>query len=196
MMRKKKINLQEVDLLKLMSIVLPILLALSGFVYMQYNSWLEPDFSDGQYYTNAWIEYGVKQNTLNVEFVPDGQGSILAAMAEALFRVHCKAELNSKIDGKPILAIFWVRYGADLIAMSQVLVTAKEVDIIEHGSAAERRAMVDKIGSKAETLYNKSQVMIERDGKIQFIAYNNITFNASRVIGMAREKPPDEVIYG
>lgn len=181
--------------LKPLSILLPILVVLSGSGIYLFNWYIEPNFTNGQYYTNAWIEYGLKQNTLNIEYVPDGHGSLMPAMAEALYRVHYKSEINSKIDGKPILIILWVRYNTELLAMFRLLVTGKELEIIQHGSTAERMDVIDNLGDKVEYLYNKSQVMIERDGKVQYVPYNSSLFTANAAIDRARQYHIDDMMY-
>jgi hypothetical protein len=188
---------KEVDLLKLISILLPILLAMSGVIYHYYEQSKEPDFSNSKYYTTAWIEYGVNQNTLNIEFVPDLHGAVFPAIGEALKRVDVKSEGNPKIDDKPILIITYVRDKTKLVEAARVIVTRKEIDIVDHGTFEERQAVISEIRTKAETSFNESHIMVQRpDGRFEFVPVKNDTFDSDKVYGnFITDVAPEGITY-
>ena len=161
----------------MVSILLPVLLALSGAGFYMFNWYIEPDFSDGQFYTSAWLEYGVNQNTLNIEYVADAKGACFPAIGEAMDRLYRKAGVNSKIDGKPVLIILYLRDKTKLVESGRMVVTAKEAGIILRGTPDERRAVVAIVNSKTEVTYNESSVMIEEGGVIKYVQFDNMTMN-------------------
>lgn len=183
---------KEVDILKLMAIILPVLVAMSGFLYMQYNNWLEPDFTDAQYYTAAWMDYGVNQNTLNVEFVPDLKGAVFPAIGEALKRVDAKSERNPKIDDKPILIIMYMRDKTKLVEAGRVLVTHQDIHVMETGTFEEKQQLIKDLRDKAEYTFTQHMVMIERDGRFQYVPVNETNFNAENAYREYLKKQGDQ----
>ena len=171
------------EILKVISILLPVLVALSGAVFYIFGVIQEPNFEGGKYYTTAWIEYGVNQNTLNIEYVPDLHGAVFPAMREALIRVNYKADINNNIDGKPILVIAYVRYKTQLIEVSRVVITKKDITIMETGSYEEKQALLHAIEERAESTYKLPRIMVEReDGRVEYVEVNNTTLHAGHII--------------
>lgn len=162
------------DLLKTISILLPVLIALSGAGLYLFNWYQEPNFNDGHCFTTAWIDYGVNQNTLNIEFVPDLEGAAILAIREALIRVEAKATINPKIDGKPMLVIMWFRNKTSLIEGGRFVITSKETAVILHGSREEKLTALSTVFAKAEVTFNDTYLMLQRDGRIEFIPRNNV----------------------
>jgi hypothetical protein len=166
----------------MISILLPVLVALSGAGFYVYNWYMEPNFSHGQYYTSAWIEYGVNQNTLNVEYETDLKGSMFPAIREALQRMDVKSHINSKIDGKPVLVVGYVRYKTHLVETARVLITHNDIHIMETGTFEERQALLLSVKDRAEASYNLTHVMIKRpDGRVEYILVTNETFDPDRI---------------
>jgi hypothetical protein len=158
--------------LKAISVLLPVLLALTGAGCYLFNWYIEPDFSYGQFYTSAWIDYGVNQNTVHIEFKPDQHGAAYLATGEALTRLYDKAWINSKIDGKPVVLIIYMRDKTQLVETGKMLITAKEVGIILQGTPEERRSVIAVVNDRSEVTYNRSAVMIEEDGVIKYVQFN------------------------
>lgn len=179
--------------LKTLSILLPILVVLSGAGVYLFNWFIEPDFSNGEYYTSAWIEYGINQNTLNVEYQADLQGALIPAAGEALRRVYEKSTINDKIDGKPMVVIGWVRYKTDLLEITRIVLTKKDVDIIMHGSREERVALMNRLGEQSEFTYNKTKIMVYRDGAVSFVNRSDVDTSARAMLDEFREHHYGEV---
>jgi hypothetical protein len=172
-----------VEYLKVVSILLPILVALSGAGLYVYGLISEPNFENGKYFTTAWIEYGVNQNTLNVEYVPTLKGAVFPAMREALQRLDAKADINKKIDGKPVLVVAYVRYKTQLVETSRVVITRKDVTIMETGSYEEKQALLHAIQERAESTYKLPRIMVEReDGRVEYVEVTNTTMNTTKII--------------
>ena len=169
------------EILKVISMLLPVLVALSGLGLYIHGMIIEPNFENGEYFTIAWIEYGTNQNLVHFEYVPDGGGKFFAAVGEVLRRVDYKAEINGKIDDKPLLFIGYVRNKTQLIEAGRFVITARERDCLLRGTPEERIAALTRIVEKSENTYNKSTVMIEHDGKVEYVTFNTTHFNAKRI---------------
>ena len=152
----------------MVSILLPILVALSGAGFYVYGILSEPDFSDGHCYTNAWIEYGNEQNVLHVEFIPDFNGSGFRALGDALCHVSEKMNINSKIDNKPILAIGHVRYKTELLEAYRVVIHSNDYAGFCDASKEERLALIHKLEDTVEVTYNKDTIMLIKDNQVYF----------------------------
>lgn len=186
------------EILKVISVLLPLIVALIGAGFYVYGIVSEPNFEHSKYYTTAWIEYGINQNTLNIEFMPDLQGCGVYAMGDALSRVYEKSWLNPKIDGKPLLVIFYVRDKVDLVEVARVIITIDETKAVLHGSTEERIAAMDIVIDRVVISFNKSRIMLLRDGHLKYIPINQSDVEPEKLIAVLRaNKPynPEELTY-
>ena len=159
----------------MVSMLLPVLVALSGLGLYIHGLIIEPNFDDGRCYSNAWIEYGNEQNILHVEFIPDYNGSALRSMGEALCRVSEKMNINSKIDNKPILVIGSVRYKTELLEAYRVVIQHDDYAGFCDASMAERREIIHKLEETVEITYNKDTIMIINQNKLYFTEMKNLS---------------------
>lgn len=88
-----------------------------------FNTYSQPTFVDGKYYTNAWMDESSEQVTLHVEFIPDGQGRGTLAIVEAVSRLRDKAAINSELRSKPVVVIAEVRQQAKLVPIAVVMLS-------------------------------------------------------------------------
>ena len=167
------------EILKTISILLPILVILSGAGIYLFNWYAEPNFENAQYYTTAWMEYGVNENTLNIEVEPDLNGNSFAAAGEALHRVVDKSDINSKIDGKPIIIKEYVRQKAGLVYIGKTPVTAKDVEIFEHGTVEEKAARLRLLAEKTEINESLKELYVVENGHLVKVRLTNDTFSAN-----------------
>lgn len=159
----------------MVSMLLPVLVALSGLGLFIHGIIIEPNFDDGHCFSNAWIEYGTNQNTLHVEFIPDYNGSALKAMGEALCRVSEKMDINSKIDAKPILVIGYVRYKTELLEAYRAVVHHSDYEGFCDASLEERKALIHKIENTVELTYNKNTIMLINENRVYFTKMKELT---------------------
>lgn len=152
--------------LKTLSILLPILVILSGAGIYTFNWYKEPNFVGSQYYTTAWIEYGVNQNTLSIEYVPNGHGVFIPAMKDALKRMATKANLNSKIDSKPLIVIGYARQQTTLVEVVRLPITSKQIQIMLHGTPEERIETLSLVADQAEPNPEFKYILVQRDGHL------------------------------
>lgn len=182
--------------LKTLSILLPILVVLSGAGIYLFNWYIEPSFDHAEYYTTAWLEYGVNQNTLNIEIELDMQGTSFYAAGEALRRVAAKAEVNSKIDGKPIIIIMYIRHKTALVRIGETVITAKQMEVMKYGTVEEKKQMLRILAQRAEVNEGLQTVFIERDGKlIEVPAGPDILASDLAVEAYIKNKFESEVVY-
>ena len=160
----------------MVSMLLPVLVAISGLGLYIHGIIIEPNFENGHCYTNAWIEYGDEQNILHVEFIPDYNGSGLRALGEALCRVSDKMYINDKIDSKPILVIGSVRYKTELLEAYRAVIQSKDYTGFCEATLEERIALIHRIEDTVEVTYNKDTIMLVKDNKVYFTqARQNVT---------------------
>ena len=177
------------EYLKVISILLPILVALSGAGFYVHSILIEPNFDNGKYFTTAWIDYGINQNTLYVEFKPDMMGSGIPALKEAVLRVDSKALVNKKIDSKPLLIVMCVRLKTQLIEGGRVVISRKDIDIMKAGTPEENLVLLMGIMNRMELSYSKNTVMIHhRDGQTEYVPTDERVTNTTVMANTYIEK--------
>ena len=183
------------EILKVISILLPVMVALSGAGLYLFNIYQEPNFEDGQYFTTAWIEYGVNQNTLSIEFKPDLQGSAYAAVGEVLKRVYEKKWINARIDSKPIILNMYARDKLDLVLLGRATITMQELDTLSKANLTEKQKITRLLSERAEANESIDHVHIEIDGHLVIVPINNTTKSPTRLVEEYIKARPGGVAY-
>lgn len=152
--------------LQTLSIALPIMVVLSGSGLYAFEVWVEPDFTHGENFTTAWMEYGVNQNTLNIEAKLDSPGSICFSAIEAIARVNDKSDINPKIHGKPLVIVQYVRHKTRLDFVGKSMVTFDELGILKHGSAEEKARLAKVSAQRVEVNESLKNILVEKDDNL------------------------------
>jgi hypothetical protein len=97
-----------------------------------------------------------------------------------------------------LLVIFYVRDKVDLVEVARVIITIDETKAVLHGSTEERIAAIDIVIDRAVVSFNKSRIMLLRDGHLKYIPINQSDIEPKHIIDFMRAtKPynPEELTY-
>lgn len=103
-----------------------------GGAYVFYTAFSQPNYVNGLFFENAWLEYGVGENTLYFEYPFGDLTDSIPAFAEVIKRTAAVLPVNFKLQGKPLVVVALTRPpgNTDLVEMVRFTICPEDIYIV------------------------------------------------------------------